>query len=125
MKHLYLYIIFLLSILATPALGQVEIYSGASVAPDVEQESQISTSIKNVSVASFPNPVVNSLTINVTGSNDNTVKIVDILGKIMYLEKIGTTKKIDLSDLNNGVYILTITSSNGTTLQNKKIIVKH
>lgn len=79
----------------------------------------------NVSVASFPNPVTNLLTVNVTGSNDNTVKIVDILGKVMYFEKIGTTKKIDVSDLNNGVYILTVTSANGTILQNKKIIVKH
>lgn len=131
----YLYIIFILSTLTTTALGQTEIYtvtssttnvSGQTIntsLPEAEYESQ--TSIKNVSVVSFPNPVTNYLTINVTGSNDNTVKIVDILGKVMYLEKIGTTKKIDISDLNNGVYILMIISANGTTLQNKKIIVKH
>jgi hypothetical protein len=61
----------------------------------------------------------------VNGSNDNTVKLVDVLGKTVYVEKIGTSKKIDLSNINNGVYILTVISANGATLQNKRIVVKH
>lgn len=79
----------------------------------------------NVSVSSYPNPATSYLTVAVNGSNENTIKIIDILGKTVYSEKIGTTKKVDVSDLNNGVYILTVTTSSGKVVQNKRIIVKH
>ncbi|MBN9294795.1 MAG: T9SS type A sorting domain-containing protein [Flavobacteriia bacterium] len=79
----------------------------------------------NVTVSSYPNPATNYLTVAVNGSNENTIKIIDVLGKTVYSEKIGTTKKVDVSDLNNGVYILTVTTSSGKVVQNKRIIIKH
>jgi|GEM_PF-1857943 len=79
----------------------------------------------NVTVSSYPNPATNYLTVAVNGSNENTIKIVDVLGKTVYSEKIGATKKVDVSDLNNGVYILTVTTSSGKVVQNKRIIIKH
>lgn len=79
----------------------------------------------SVSVSSYPNPASSVINVNVNGSNDNTVRLVDVLGKTIYFDKIGTSKKIDVSNLNNGIYILKVSSANGTLLQNKKIIVKH
>lgn len=79
----------------------------------------------SVTVSSYPNPANNVITVNVNGSNDNLVKIVDVLGKTIYVEKIGASKKVDVSNLSNGVYILKVTTASGTNLQSKRIIVKH
>jgi hypothetical protein len=101
-------------------VDSVDIHASASLGVK-----EVVKTTSSVSVISYPNPVSSNLTINVNGSNDNTVKLVDVLGKTVYVEKIGTSKKIDLSNINNGVYILTVISANGATLQNKRIVVKH
>ncbi len=79
----------------------------------------------NITVSSYPNPASNIITVNVNGSNDNLIKIVDVLGKTIYVEKIGASKKVDVSNLSNGVYILKVATANGTPLQSKRIVVKH
>lgn len=78
-----------------------------------------------ITVNSFPNPVSNVLSIVINGSTENHVKLVDILGKTIINEKIGATKKLDVSDLNNGVYVLTISTASGRVIQNKRVVIKH
>lgn len=77
-----------------------------------------------ISFSIFPNPVANQLVINAEGLEKFDVRIVDVLGKTVYDESAYKSKKIDVTDLKNGVYILTIIER-GTTIQTKRIVVKH
>lgn len=111
---------YYLSTTAGALVDSIDVHATASLGVK-----EVVKTTATVSVSSYPNPVSNLLTINVSGSTDNTVKLVDVLGKTIYFEKIGSSKKVDLSSVNNGVYIMTVTSASGATLQNKRIIVKH
>lgn len=72
----------------------------------------------------FPNPAVDFLSVNInTNSADNFLRISDVLGKVVYEEKISGSKKINTEDFKNGVYVVTLTS-NGTTYT-KRLVVKH
>lgn len=76
-------------------------------------------------VAIYPNPT-NGI-FNMDLKNDiNNIKVINILGKVVYNEKVtqdsaGTTKKVDLSNLVNGLYIVSITNENGTS--NYKVVL--
>lgn len=72
----------------------------------------------------FPNPASDVINVAIQGSADNSVRIVDVLGKVLYEDKIGMNKKIDVSNFNNGVYVMTI-YSNGKVAQTKRLVVRH
>ncbi len=78
----------------------------------------------SVTFTAYPNPADDILTLSVQGSSENTVKLVDVLGNVVMEDKITTTKKIDVRDFRNGVYILTV-YSNGALLQTRRIVVRH
>ena len=76
-------------------------------------------------VAIYPNPTNGTFNMDLKNDVDN-IKVINILGKIVYNEKItkgaaGTTKKIDLSNLVNGLYIVSVTNENGTS--NYKVVL--
>lgn len=72
----------------------------------------------------FPNPADNQIQLALPSNNqEGTVKIVDVLGKVVYEEKISNSKKVYTEEFKNGVYILSFTS-NGTTYT-KRFVVKH
>lgn len=76
-------------------------------------------------VSIYPNPT--NGVFNMDLKNDiNNIKVINILGKVVYNEKVtqdatGTTKKVDLSNLVNGLYIVSVTNDNGTS--NYKVIL--
>jgi hypothetical protein len=78
----------------------------------------------SVTFNAYPNPADDILTLSVQGSSENTVKLVDVLGNIVMEDKIAATKKIDVRDFKNGVYILTV-YSNGSLLQTRRVVVRH
>jgi hypothetical protein len=76
-------------------------------------------------VAIYPNPTNGIFNMDLKNDVDN-IKVINILGKIVYYERItkgaaGTTKKIDLSNLVNGLYIVSLTNENGTS--NYKVVL--
>ena len=71
-----------------------------------------------------PNPAADYINVKSEGVSQATVKVVDILGNIVREEKVQGQKKIDVLDLNNGVYFV-ILESEGLKPVNKKIIVRH
>lgn len=83
---------------------------------------------ENKAVANFnvyPNPVDDVLTISIQSSSaDNSIRVVDVLGNLIVDEKMGASKKLDVSNFKNGVYILTV-YSNGSLVQTKRIVVRH
>lgn len=67
---------------------------------------ELNSSIFNV----YPNPAREILTISVDGKLlDNSIKIVDMLGKTVWNDKVlSTTHKIDINSLSKGMYFLVI-----------------
>ncbi len=72
-----------------------------------------------------PNPADNFVNINMTGVNKANVKIVDVLGNVVYKEMVAeTTKKVDVSRFKNGIYFITI-ESEGIKPTTRKLIIRH
>jgi hypothetical protein len=68
-------------------------------------------SIKNLLV--FPNPTQNKLIIHSAIHDFESVSIIDINGRIVINSANNNSKEIDVSNLKAGMYIITITSSDG------------
>ena len=91
--------------------------------------SKLSVTTKEFSkVTLFPNPVENSLSINLESVPERNCKFVfyDITGKQVKEIDNQSAKiiSIDISDLQNGVYFLTILNDNGIIQKTEKIIKK-
>lgn len=82
--------------------------------------------VQNISYLVYPSPANDILNVSLQGAttDNNSVRIVDVLGKVVYEDRMASMKKIDVSSFNNGVYVLTI-FSNGRAVQTKRIVVKH
>jgi hypothetical protein len=79
----------------------------------------------NTQVAVYPNPTDG--VINVEFKNEiDSIKVVNILGQVIYDEKVavtaaGTTQSINLSNFENGIYIVNVSNKEGTS--NYKVIL--
>ncbi len=72
----------------------------------------------------FPNPVQSLLTIQLDKSN-LSLSIVDMLGKtVLSRDNMSNKNTINLSQLNNGVYFVSV-KENGVVLKTEKLIVKN
>lgn len=72
----------------------------------------VNNSLNAISI--FPNPAKNS--IQLKNNNDleiSSIKITNVLGKVVLRSKLNDSK-IDISNLNSGIYILTIQSENNS-----------
>jgi len=71
-----------------------------------------------------PNPANEFVSISTNSNENTTVKIIDVLGSTVYNETLSSNKKVDVSDLKNGIYFVTIESSD-SKITNRKLIVRH
>ena len=61
----------------------------------------------------FPNPATDKITVQTSGSKELTVELSTISGTLIYKSKIeGTLHQINVSNLSNGVYFVTVKSDN-------------
>lgn len=77
-----------------------------------------------VSISVSPNPATETITVKASGSESGTVRIVDVLGNVVFEERYNGTKKVNVSDFRNGVYFVMVDPDNGKAV-NKKIVVRH
>jgi type IX secretion system substrate protein len=69
----------------------------------------------------YPNPASNSLQVSFSG-NITSIKIIDIMGVCVYHQIASSPNcQIDVTDLNNGVYLLQLNGNSGNAI--KKIII--
>lgn len=68
-------------------------------------------------IKSYPNPVKNSLYINVGNSPITSVSLIDLQGRTELVQTLETSGSIDVSGLSSGIYILRIISSEGVSIQ--------
>ncbi|MBL4704357.1 MAG: T9SS type A sorting domain-containing protein [Flavobacteriales bacterium] len=78
-----------------------------------------------MSISAYPNPVLDQLTIQNNSALTGNVAVTDILGKSVYTNRInaGETRMINFSSMVNGVYLVKLTSDDGSTVT-KKVIKK-
>ena len=76
------------------------------------------------SFSMFPNPSDEFVSIQMNITDKGLVKVVDLLGNVIYSESIITSSKINTSDFKNGVYFVTI-ESEGLKLASRKLVVRH
>lgn len=76
------------------------------------------------SITIYPNPASTELYIDLTESTDKieSVQIVSIQGQVVYRSQ--KTNVIDVSDLNEGVYILKIELASGTQLSKRVLVIR-
>lgn len=78
-----------------------------------------------VGMTAYPNPASSMITVNTVGiSGDYSVRVTDVLGKVVYADEAGAIKKIDVSNFKNGVYLITV-AEKGEAIQTRRIVVKH
>lgn len=73
-------------------------------------------------VSVFPNPAKNMINVNAT-SNIISVKVVNVLGALVINEKVDAAKaNINVSNLDNGIYYITIETANGVSTQKINVV---
>jgi len=74
--------------------------------------------ISEVSGRAYPNPAANQVMVDVDGEGSAVLIVSDIAGKVAMSNQInlnGGKSTIDISSLDNGVYIFNVTLENGST----------
>ncbi|WP_248724894.1 T9SS type A sorting domain-containing protein [Seonamhaeicola sp. ML3] len=110
MKKLYLSVIFILILLCNSSLSAQNFR---------EQPSQ--EVIEELSI--FPNPVIGSTFVTISSKKNlpKTITFFNVLGKEMYKTRL-FGKRLEISNLNKGVYILKITE--GSISETRKLVIK-
>lgn len=101
---------------------------GASYDDSIDVEVSFTLNTTKLTAASMsiaPNPASHTVTLYTGGVEGASVKIVDVLGNVVYKEAfVGTTKKIDVTRFRNGVYFVMIEAP-GLKAVNRKLVVRH
>lgn len=76
----------------------------------------------------YPNPAVNEVTVKtaIAGSSVATIKVYDMKGQLVKIEQSAANAaehKLNVTDMNNGVYVVEVTS--GDLVQTTKLVVNH
>jgi hypothetical protein len=79
---------------------------------------------EDISVSIVPNPATDYIQISMTGIENASLKVVDVFGSTIMKENIGSSKKINVSDFNNGIYFL-VFDVPGKKSFTRKVIIRH
>ncbi len=71
-----------------------------------------------------PNPASDFIQITLNGGETANIKIIDALGTTLSKESIGSSKKINISELRNGVYFVVLEIPGSKTIT-RKVIIRH
>ncbi len=80
--------------------------------------------MSNSSFSLYPNPANNHLSIQLKNNEKGNLKIVDLVGNIIYSESIVSNSKINVSEFKNGIYFVLV-ETNGVQTQMEKLVIKH
>lgn len=79
---------------------------------------------KTTTLSIAPNPANEYVALSLEGAQSAQVKIVDVLGNVVYTKNVNASTKINVAEFRNGIYFVTIEGDNNKTTT-KKLIVKH
>ena len=87
----------------------------ATIKPQIKEEI-------NISVA--PNPSTEYVNIQFSGVEQLQLKMVDALGNVITREVLTSSRKLNVSDLNSGIYFL-VFEAPGSKSITRKLVVRH
>lgn len=101
------------------------VFIGLPLSAVAQLENTVSDSANNpeITVSVQPNPATNYITIDIDGSENATVQIIDVLGNVIWNATIKVSETIDVTNYRNGIYFVNI-SANGNNVS-RKVIVRH
>ena len=79
---------------------------------------------EEISVNIGPNPASDHIQITTSGVEAANIKIMDALGTTISKETVISSKKINVSELRNGVYFVVIDIPGSKTIT-RKVIIRH
>jgi len=99
------------------------------VDPNDNSSENTNSSINKVSSSNYelflsPNPATDYVTVKAEGISEGVIRIVDVLGNIVYLENFDTVKKLNVSNYKHGIYFVSLQDSSAKTIT-KKLVVKN
>jgi hypothetical protein len=101
---------------------------GSSYSDSVDLIIDFTASIKpvkdDVTISIVPNPASDYISITANGMDNASLKMVDVLGNIVYRDVMSNTKTIVTSNFKTGVYFVTIEQA-GNKSVSRKIIIRH
>jgi|GEM_PF-3326204 len=80
--------------------------------------------VKSIDLSVAPNPATDVVSVNAEGIVGGTLKVVDMLGNVVFASEFNNSKKVNTSDFKNGVYFLTVQGANAKGFT-KKLVVRH
>jgi len=90
----------------------------------IEASTGLKTS-ENTAVGIYPNPGNGKITITLPENGQKEIKVYSLLGSLVYSQLTDQTSlKLDLSNLNKGIYSLRIVNLNNQNTTTKKLIIK-
>jgi hypothetical protein len=78
----------------------------------------------DVAISIVPNPASDYISITANGMENASLKMVDVLGNIVYRDVMSNSKTIVTSNFKTGVYFVTIEQT-GIKPVSRKIIIRH
>lgn len=114
----------------TSGAGQYRYYitNGGNYLDSVDVLVNFSVGIKDVnsdnSFSIHPNPASDYIFLETKHQENSFVKITDLLGNIVYSNEIIDFQKIDVTNFNDGMYLIQ-TISSGEITHNEKLLIKH
>jgi hypothetical protein len=79
---------------------------------------------EELTVSIVPNPASDYINITVNGVDNASLKIVDMVGNVVYRDAISNTKSIVTSNFKTGVYFVTIDAPGSKSLS-RKVLIRH
>lgn len=117
--------------MSDPAVVTYRYYVGSVSNPyedSVDVEVSLVLNVPEVtplSVSVMPNPASEQLTINTSGAQNASAKMIDVLGNVVIQEKIvGTSKTIDVTKFKTGIYFITL-KVEGLKPVTRKVLIRH
>lgn len=102
-------------------LGTYSFYSDAIYIDNFLVDNNVSINEYNNNVSVYPNPANNSVNVNAT-SNINMVEVFNMMGqRVAVINANDTNVQINTTALNNGMYMMRITTENGVS--NQKLMI--
>ena len=75
------------------------------------------TKASDLMISAYPNPATDAITLNFNATVENaTITVVDLLGAVVFIDRIGNTDShtLNISALNQGIYLIQIETNNVT-----------
>ena len=79
---------------------------------------------EDVTISIVPNPASDYISITATGMDNASLKMVDVLGNVVYRDVMSNSKTIVTSNFKTGVYFVTL-EQQGIKPVSRKIIIRH